>query len=474
MIPCAAVMGEATEAIAARTGPGIGGLLNVTFGNAPELIIAFFALIEGLQEVVKASIVGSIIGNILLVLGAAMLVGGLPREKQTFSRTAAHAQSAMLMLALVALIFPAIFQLIHGGGLPQVGVDEVDFGSDLEKLSFGVAIVLLISYVAGLIFSLKTHRDRVQPLRRRRRGGGAPLAGPAGCGLPGRSPPWWSGVMSEILVGSIDEASDDIGLSQFFVGVFVVAIVGNAAEHWVAVLVAAKDKMDLAVNIAIGSSAQIALFVAPLLVLLSFVVGRSPDGARLQRLRAGRAAVRGADREPASPRTASRTGSRACSCCRCTRCWGWSSTSPERARRAPGRSRGVSNVLQEYVQLEGPAPRVPDLILERLDTSELQHRRASRVRRRHPCANVLIDQQGEHRPDLVVQITIDASSGARGCAEHRQAGRQRHSTGSGLQAPGLPLEVPAALTWKWLVVTLLAVRRNGASWSPKPGAWSPS
>jgi Ca2+:H+ antiporter len=275
VIPCAAVMGEATEAIAARTGPGIGGLLNVTFGNAPELIIAFFALLEGLQEVVKASIVGSIIGNILLVMGAAMLVGGLPRDKQTFSRTAAHAQSAMLMLALVALVFPAIFQLIHGGGLPQVGVEEVDFGSDLEKLSFGVAIVLLISYVSGLVFSLKTHRavfnpygehgeeeSHHWPVRR-----AATYLAVSAVAV---------GVMSEILVGSISEASDDIGLSEFFVGVFVVAIVGNAAEHWVAVLVAAKDKMDLAVNIAIGSSAQIALFVAPVLVLLSFVVGDHP------------------------------------------------------------------------------------------------------------------------------------------------------------------------------------------------------
>jgi Ca2+:H+ antiporter len=222
---------------------------------------------------VKASLVGSIIGNILLVLGGAMLVGGLPREKQTFNRTAANAQSAMLMLALVALIFPAIFQLIHGGHLPRVGVDEVDFGSDLEKLSFGVALVLLASYVAGLVFSLKTHRDLFNPY-----------------GEEHESHPWTVrragiylaisavavGLMSEILVGSIKHAADDIGLSQFFVGVFVVAIVVNAAEHWVAVLVAAKDKMDLAVNIAIGSSAQIALFVAPVLVLLSFVVGDHP------------------------------------------------------------------------------------------------------------------------------------------------------------------------------------------------------
>src|ERR687897_1587168 len=163
VVPCAAIMGEATEAIAARTGPGIGGLLNVTFGNAPELIIAFFALLEGLQEVVKASIVGSIIGNVLLVLGAAMLVGGFRRDKQTFSRTAANAQSAMLMLSLAALVFPAIFQLIHGGGLPAVGEERVDFGSDLEKLSFGVAIVLLMSYAAGLMFSLKTHRAVFNP-----------------------------------------------------------------------------------------------------------------------------------------------------------------------------------------------------------------------------------------------------------------------------------------------------------------------
>jgi Ca2+:H+ antiporter len=274
VIPCAAVMGEATEAIAARTGPGIGGLLNVTFGNAPELIIAFFALLEGLQEVVKASIVGSVIGNILLVMGAAMVVGGLPREKQTFSQTAANAQSAMLMLALAALIFPAIFQLIHGGGLPGVGEERVNFGSDLEKLSLGVSLILLLSYVLGLLFSLKTHRAVFNPYDEEEvethhwtvRRAALYLAISAQA----------VGLMSEILVGSITEASEEIGLSEFFVGVFIVAIVGNAAEHWVAVLVAAKDKMDLAVNIAIGSSAQIALFVAPMLVLASFVVGPNP------------------------------------------------------------------------------------------------------------------------------------------------------------------------------------------------------
>ena len=278
VIPTAAAMGEATEVIAAKTGPGIGGFLNVTFGNAPELIIAFFALLEGLQEVVKASIVGSIIGNILLVLGAAMVVGGAKRDKQTFSATAATAQSAMLLLALAALILPAAFQLIHGGGLPSIGEERVDFGSDLEKLSLGVAVVLLLSYVAGLVFSLKTHRRVFNPYE----GSENEEEHEHGDWTMRRAIIQLAvaavlvGVMSEVLVGSVSEASKEIGLSEFFVGVFVVAIVGNAAEHWVAVLAAAKDKMDLAVNIAIGSSAQIALFVAPVLVLLSFVVGPDP------------------------------------------------------------------------------------------------------------------------------------------------------------------------------------------------------
>jgi Ca2+:H+ antiporter len=275
VIPTAALMGSATEELAAKSGPGIGGLLNVTFGNAPELIIAFFALLEGLQEVVKASIVGSIVGNCLLVLGAAMVAGGWNRDKQEFNRTAAGAQSAMLLLAIAALIMPALWELIHGGGLPMVGEERVNYGSDIEHLSFGVALVLMASYGFGLLFSLRTHRELFNPyseddhedtlgwsVKR-----SLAMLGAASVAV---------GVMSEILVGSISDASKDIGLSEFFVGVFVVAIVGNAAEHWVAVLVAAKDKMDLAVNIAIGSSAQIGLFVAPLLVLASFVVGAHP------------------------------------------------------------------------------------------------------------------------------------------------------------------------------------------------------
>ena len=273
IIPTAALMGRATEELAARSGPGIGGLLNVTFGNAPELIIALFALGKGLQEVVKASIIGSIIGNILFVLGAAMLFGGIGREKQTFSRTGAGVQTSMLLLAAAALLMPAIFELVDGKGLPLPGAELVDYGSTAEHLSLLVALVLIFTYVAGLFFSLKTHRELFNPDYGDEDSWGWSVRKSvlvlAGAGL-------LVGVMSEVLVGSIEETSHAIGLSEFFIGVIVVAIVGNADEHWVAVLVAMKDKMDLSVNIAIGSSAQVALFVAPVLVLASFFIGPHP------------------------------------------------------------------------------------------------------------------------------------------------------------------------------------------------------
>jgi Ca2+:H+ antiporter len=277
VIPTAALMGRATEELAARSGPGIGGLLNVTFGNAPELIIALFALGAGLQEVVKASIVGSILGNILLVLGGAMFVGGLRRDRQLFDRTAASAQSSMLLLAAAALVMPAIYELVEGQGLPEAGAEIVNYPSTIETLSAIVAGILILSYVAGLVFSLRTHRRLFNPAHEEEEELGAhepwsvrrSVAALAIAGLA-------VGVMSEILVGSISETAAKAGLSEFFIGVIVVAIVGNAAEHWVAVLVAAKDKMDLAVNIAIGSSAQIALFVGPVLVLTSFLLGPHP------------------------------------------------------------------------------------------------------------------------------------------------------------------------------------------------------
>jgi Ca2+:H+ antiporter len=274
VIPTAALMGRATEELADRVGPGIGGLLNVTFGNFPELLIAFFALREGLHEVVKASVIGSVLGNVLLVLGASMLVGGVRHDRQLFTARAARPQATMLILASAALVMPAVFELAQGGGLPRPGAELVRFSSSVEGLSLTVAIVLLLSYAAGLWFSLVTHRDLFNPpddeedvsehwtVKR-----SVTLLAISGLAV---------GLMSEILVGSIAETAESAGLTEFFIGAVIVAIVGNAAEHWVAVYVAAKDKMDLAVNIAIGSGAQVALFVGPLLVVISFFVGPQP------------------------------------------------------------------------------------------------------------------------------------------------------------------------------------------------------
>jgi Ca2+:H+ antiporter len=280
LIPPAAMMGRATEELAERSGNVIGGLLNVTFGNAPELIIALFALEKGLHEVVKASLIGSILGNILLVMGAAMLVGGLTggrtRGVQKFGQTAASAQSTMLLLAVAALIMPGVFALVEGDGLPHPGDAIVDYGSTLENLSLAVACVLIVSYAAGLLFSLRTHAGLFNPHEEESssedRGKWSTRRSVLALAISGVL----VGILSEILVGSIEETSHAIGLSEFFIGAIVVAIVGNAAEHWVAVLVAYKNKMSLAVNIAIGSSAQVALFVAPVLVLCSFVLGPAP------------------------------------------------------------------------------------------------------------------------------------------------------------------------------------------------------
>lgn len=274
VIPTAALMGKATEELAARSGPGVGGLLNVTFGNAPELIIALFALNAGLQEVVKASLIGSVLGNLLLVLGGAMIYGGWGRERQGFSPTAVSAQMSMLLLAGAAMLLPTVFVLIHGGGLPRVGQEIAHYSGDTRTMSDIVAVILLLSYGAGLLFSLRTHKDIFNP------GGDSDEEADAwtvrrsvltlaGAGVA-------VGAMSEILVGSLEDAAEGLGLSPFFIGLIVVAIVGNAAEHWVALYFAKKDKMDLTVNIAIGSGAQIALFVAPVLVLASLVLGPAP------------------------------------------------------------------------------------------------------------------------------------------------------------------------------------------------------
>ena len=280
LIPPAAMMGRATEELAERSGNVVGGLLNVTFGNAPELIIALFALSKGLQEVVKASLIGSILSNVLLVMGAAMLVGGLSsgrsRGVQKFGRVAASVQSTMLLLATAALIMPGVFAMVQGGGLPSPGDERVSYGSDLEHLSFAVACVLILSYAAGLFFSLRTHAHVFNPHEEESstegRGEWSTRRSVLALAISGAL----VGLLSEILVSSIVDASHAIGLSEFFIGAIVVAIVGNAAEHWVAVLVAYKNKMSLAVNIAIGSSAQVALFVTPVLILTSFLLGPAP------------------------------------------------------------------------------------------------------------------------------------------------------------------------------------------------------
>ena len=276
VVPTAALMGRATEELAHRAGPGVGGLLNVTFGNAPELIIALFALHEGLQEVVKASIVGSVLGNLLLVLGAAMLVGGWGRERQKFVAEAASAQATMLLLATVALVLPAMFLLAQGGDLPPVGQEATRFPPEVEHMSFAVAIVLLAVLLRRPVVLAEDAQGRLQPARgrrgERRRARGA-CGAASGCS---RSPASRSASCPRSSSARSRRPPKGIGLSPFFVSLIIVAVVGNAAEHWVAVYFAHRDKMDISISIAIGSSAQVALFVMPVLILLSFVIGPFP------------------------------------------------------------------------------------------------------------------------------------------------------------------------------------------------------
>ena len=264
ILPLAGLMGEATEHLTHHVGPGIGGLLNASFGNAAELIIAFMALRAGETEIVKASLTGSIIGNILMVLGLAMLLGGWKRKELIFSRLAAESGSSMMVLAVVALVIPAIYaQATHH--------TEPDH---LESISLDISYILILTYAASLVFSLKTHKRLF-----------ASEEGPAAEALDAK--PWsvgkslgvllaaafLVGVVSEFLVHAVDEAGTAMGLGKVFMGVVVVAIVGNAAEHSTAILVAMKGKMDLALGIAMGSSMQIALFVAPALVIAGHFMG---------------------------------------------------------------------------------------------------------------------------------------------------------------------------------------------------------
>jgi Ca2+:H+ antiporter len=266
IVPLAGYIGRATEELASHLGGGIGGLLNATFGNAAELIIGALALREGLTDLVKASITGSIIGNVLLVFGAAALVGGLRYPVQRFNRTASALGTTMLLLSAVGLVVPAVFHLLSRG-VP----DAPELTLDTE-----IAVVLFATYLASLVFTLKTHRTLY---------GVAEPAG--GADAPATAPLWRPtallvaatggvAVVSELLVGAVGETARALGMSQLFVGVVVVAFVGNAAEHYSAVVMAAKDRMDAAIAIAVGSSTQIALFVAPMLVFLSYVLAPHP------------------------------------------------------------------------------------------------------------------------------------------------------------------------------------------------------
>lgn len=260
IIPLAGIMGEGTEEISSYTGPKIGGFLNATFGNATELIISFFALKSGLFEVVKSSIAGSIIGNILLVLGASMFIGGLKHKTQNFNINVVETTSSMLLFSLIGLCVPAFFTHTINANL---------LNTRYEGLSLVVAIVMFILYILSLIFSFFTHKDLYATTTEEE----------------GHESKWSLkksiiilviatviiAIESEFLVGGIEDITSKLGLSEFFVGIILIPIIGNAAEHSTAITMALKNKMDVAIEIALGSSLQIILFVAPVLIFLSLL-----------------------------------------------------------------------------------------------------------------------------------------------------------------------------------------------------------
>jgi Ca2+:H+ antiporter len=275
ILPLAAWMGTATEEIAVVVGPTLGGLLNATFGNATELIIALVALNAGLIDVVKASITGSIIGNLLLVMGLAMLLGGLRYKEQEFQPIVARVNASSMNLAVIAMLLPTAVNITSSGITSNT----------LQDLSVAVAIVLIGVYALTLLFSMKTHTYLYD----------AGVAGSEAEELASASlgeskkPNLWLWVVvllgatiavaieSELLVDSLEEATSKLGLTALFTGVILLPIIGNAAEHATAVTVAMKDKMDLSVSVAVGSSLQIALFVAPVLVIAGRFMGKPMD-----------------------------------------------------------------------------------------------------------------------------------------------------------------------------------------------------
>lgn len=275
ILPLAAWMGTATEEIAVVVGPTLGGLLSATFGNATELIIALIALNAGLIDVVKASITGSIISNLLLVMGFSMFLGGLRYKEQEFLPFVARVNASLMNLAVIAILLPTVV------GVSASGIDE----TTIQNLSIGIAVILILVYAMTLLFSMKTHSYLYDV-------GLAEQAQTdlADANLAEGEPtnPWlWVGILlgvtllvaleSELLVDSLEAATAKLGLTTLFTGVILVPIIGNAAEHATAVTVAMKDKMDLSVSVALGSSLQIALFVAPVLVLAGWWLGQPMD-----------------------------------------------------------------------------------------------------------------------------------------------------------------------------------------------------
>ena len=261
VIPAAGLLGEATEELATHTGPRVGGLLNATLGNAAELIISIFAIRAGLLELVKASITGSIIGNILLVTGLSILVGGLKHGTQHFNRAEAGVNATQLLLSVLALAVPSLFFFAHTENVGPV-----------EWLSLGTAVAMLVIYVLGLLFVFRYTRVDAALAHEveEEHGGGWGLRRALGVLLAATI---LIAVLSEVLVGAVEHAGETMGISEFFIGIIVVPLVGNVAEHLVAVQAALKNKMDLSMTVSLGSSLQVALFVAPVLVFLSLLIG---------------------------------------------------------------------------------------------------------------------------------------------------------------------------------------------------------
>ena len=261
--PLASVLGESTGALASQLGPAAGGILSATMGNATEMIIAFFALHAGHINVVKASLSGSIIGNLLLVLGLSLLAGGLRNPVQRFSRATSAMNSTTLMIAVAALVMPAVFNLTLFGTLQHHDVN-------LQHLSLWTSGVLIALYLLNLLFVFRTHRSAFAAPQREEAG---PAASRTQAIVSLGLATVLIAVMSEILVGQIAPVTKALGMTELFVGVIVVALVGNAAENSTAIIMARRNRMDVSMSIATGASTQIALFVAPVLVFLSVAIG---------------------------------------------------------------------------------------------------------------------------------------------------------------------------------------------------------